>query len=145
MARNTPAVPATDAEIRAAYNDGSYVPTSDAFLPALAGGTYSKTKGYIPSESGLVRGRLSAAVREDFTAQTKRPTRGEFAKGERRPSDKTVEVPMVSAKTGRPIKPRVLPLDEARALAGTEGKKGKMSAADLAKVAVALGGAAPQA
>jgi hypothetical protein len=138
MARNTPAVPATDAEIRAAYNDGSYKPSSDAFLPALAGGSYSKTKGYTPSESGLVRGRLSQAVREDFTAQTKRPTRGEFAKGEARPSNKTVEVPRVSAKTGRPIKSVVMPLSEAKALIGATGKKGRLSAADLAKVAAAL-------
>lgn len=136
MARNTNAVPATDAQIREAFRDGSYKPSSDAFLPALAGGSFSKTKGYTPSESGLVRGRLSQAVREDFTAQTKRATAGE--KSGINPNAATVEVPRVSAKTGRPIKPVVMPLAEAKALIGAPGKKGRLSADDLAKVAAAL-------
>lgn len=134
MARKTNAVPATDAEIREAFRNGSYKPSNDAFLPALAGGSFSKTKGYIPSESGLVRGRISAAVREDFTAVTKRPTAGEGVKRETR----TVEVPRVSAKTGRAIKPAVIPLSQARELSGTVGKKGRLSRDDLAKVAAAL-------
>jgi hypothetical protein len=52
---------------------------------------------------------------------------------------KTVTVPRVSAKTGRAIKPTVLPLAEARVLAGeAENRKGIMSSASLLKVAEAL-------
>lgn len=134
MARKSNAVPATDAQIRAAYQDGTYKPTNDAFLPALAGGSFSKTKGYTPSESGLVRGRISAAVREDFTSVTGRATAGEGVKADTR----TVEVPMVSAKTGRAIKSRIIPLSQARELSGTVGRKGRLSKDALAKVAAAL-------
>jgi hypothetical protein len=136
MARSNKSVtPATDAEIRAAFRDGIYKPSSDALLPALAGGSFSKKEGYKPSESGLVRGRLGAAAREDFTAVTGRPAAGE---GVKMVSTKTVEIPMVSQKTGRPIKPRVILLSEAKALAGVPDKKGRLSAAEVEKVAAAL-------
>jgi hypothetical protein len=134
MARKSPAVPATDAEIREAFRNGSYKPSSDAFLPALAGGKFTKTDGYTPNASGLVRGRISAAVRADFTAVTKRPTSGEGVKRDAR----TVEVPRVSPKTGRPIKSVVIPLSQARELSGTVGRKGRLSREALAKVAAAL-------
>jgi hypothetical protein len=134
MAKRKNLTPATDAQIRAAYRDGTYKPSSDAFLPALAGGSYSKTKGYTPNESGLVRGRISAAVRADFTAVTGQPTAGEGVKAD----DRTVEVPRVSPKTGRPVKSAVIPLSQARELSGTVGKRGRLSSADLAKVAAAL-------
>lgn len=50
---------------------------------------------------------------------------------------KTVEVPRKSAK-GRDLKPAVLPIAEVRRLAGIEGKKGRLSKADLAKAGAAL-------
>lgn len=50
---------------------------------------------------------------------------------------KTVEVPRKSAK-GRDLKPAVLPIAEVRALAGVEGKKGRLSRADLARAGQAL-------
>lgn len=131
------ATPATDAEIRTAYREGTYQPTDESLLPALAGGSYSKTKGYTPSESGLVRGRLSQRHREDFAAVTGRATAGEKARVSR-----TVEVPMFSPKTGRPVKPRVVTLAEVRSLSGQA--RGRLSAASIAKAAAALGSGQPK-
>lgn len=53
-------------------------------------------------------------------------------------SARTVSIPRVSPKTGRAVTPTVLPLSEARTLAGCEGRKGVLSKADRVKVAEAL-------
>lgn len=132
--------PATDAEIRAAFANGEWTTDDDSLLPALQGGSYSKTKGYTPSESGLVRGRLSQRHRDAFTASTKRPTTGEKVAVDR----SQVEVPMFSPKTGRPVKPVVKTRSEVRALSGTEGKQGRISRADLLAAARALGSGEPK-
>lgn len=50
---------------------------------------------------------------------------------------KTVEVPRTGAK-GKALKPATLPIAEVRRLAGIEGKKGRLSKADLAKAGAAL-------
>lgn len=135
------ATPATDREIRATFAAGEWTTDDESLLPALQGGSYSKTKGYTPSESGLVRGRLSDRHREAFTAATGRPTYGEKVRVDLR----TVEVPMFSAKTGRPVKPVVKTVTEVRAAAGIEGKAGRISQADMLKAAVAFGSGQPKA
>ena len=80
------------------------------------------------------RGRLNPAFAAFYTEKVKGTTYAEKSGADER----TVEVPRVSAKTGRAIKPTVLPIAEVRALAGVSGKKGRLSKADLTAAAEAL-------
>lgn len=80
-----------------------------------------------------VRGRLHPAFVAAFEAANPGTVFVEGAEA----NVKTVEVPRTSAK-GRPMKPATLPIAEVRRLAGIEGKKGRISKADLAKAGAAL-------
>lgn len=130
------------ARVRAAFAAGEFT-APDAALPSLLGGSYSKTKGY-QAGTGVIRGRLNPLAVESFNEQVK----GEVYAGEKKGgiggNVKTVEVPMFSAKTGRPVKPVTRTLAEVRTLAGVEGKKGRLSKADLLAAAVALGSGTPK-
>lgn len=128
--------------VREAFAAGEFTAPDEA-KPSLMGGSYSKTKGYVPSETGLIRGRLHPAAIAAFNEQVK----GEVYGGEKSGigTSRTVEVPMFSPKTGRPVKARTVTLAEARALSGTEGQKGRLSKEALAKVAAALGSGTPKA
>ena len=136
-----PATPVSAKRVRAAYAEGAFTAPDEA-LPSLLGGSYSKTAGFTPSATGNIRGRLHPSAIEAFNEQV----RGEVYAGEKVQVDtRTVEVPMFSPKTGRPVKSRTLPLSEARALAGAEGRKGRLSKADIQAVAKALGSGEPKA
>lgn len=120
------------ARVREAFRNGEFT-APDAALPSLVG---AKT-------SGVVRGRLSPLAVAAFNEQVK----GEVYAGEKRGGAdlaKTVEVPMFSAKTGRPVKPITRTLDEVRAAAGTTGKKGRISKDDLHRAALVFGSGEPK-
>lgn len=135
------ATPVSAKRVRAAFVAGEFTAPDEA-LPSLLGGTYTKTGGFVQSESGLVRGRLNPAAIAAFNEQVS----GEVYAGEKvNVEARTIEVPMFSPKTGRPVKSLVKPISEVRAAAGVEGKKGRLSAADLHKAAVAFGSGEPKA
>ena len=135
------ATPVSAKRVRAAFAAGEFTAPDEA-LPSLIGGSYTKTGGFVESTSGLVRGRLNPAAIEAFNAQVK----GEVYAGEKSNVEaRTVEVPMFSPKTGRPVKPVTKTLAEVRAAAGVEGKKGRLSQADLHRAAVAFGSGEPKA
>lgn len=132
------------ARVRAAFAAGEFT-APDAALPSLLGGSYTKTKGY-QAGTGVIRGRLNPLAVEAFNEQVKGEVyAGEKAKDAVGGNVKTVEVPMFSAKTGRPVKSVTRTLSEVRTLAGVEGKKGRLSKADLLAAAVALGSGEPKA
>lgn len=91
---------------------------------------------------GTGRGRLgvNSPVVQAFLAANPGTTYSEKSEAE----VKTVEVPMFSAKTGRPVKPIVRPIAEVRAAAGAQGKVGRLSAADLHRAALAFGSGEPK-
>lgn len=132
--------------VRAAFANGDF-DAPDQALPSLLGGSYTVKGGFVPSETGLVRGRLHPLAIEAFNEQVKgQQYAGEKAKGVVVGGPvKTVEVPMFSAKTGRPVKSRTLPIGEVRALAGKPDGRGRISAADLLVAAKALGSGEPKA
>jgi len=85
-----------------------------------------------------IRGRINPAFIEAYTEATGN-TYTEVPKGGVARVEPTVEIPRVSPKTGRAVKPTILPLTEARTLAGhAANRKGLLSSADKAKVADAL-------
>jgi hypothetical protein len=134
MSKSTTApVLVSAARIREAFQAGLFT-APDAALPSLIG-----SKG-----DGNVRGRLNPLAVEAFEAQVK----GEQYAGEKQGglgvASKTVEVPMFSPKTGRPVKSRTLTIGEVRTLAGVEGRKGRLSAAHIAAAAKALGSGDPK-
>jgi hypothetical protein len=90
-------------------------------------------------DTSRIRGRINPAFYASGEGQALL-TKAGLTYGEKSSAEvKTVEVPRVSPKTGRAIKSTVLPLSEARVLAGEpENRKGKMSSASLLKVAEAL-------
>lgn len=85
-------------------------------------------------DASRCRGRLLPAFAAFYTEKFPNTTYAEKSGADER----TVEVPRVSAKTGRPVKPTRLPIAEVRALAGVSGKKGRLSKADLLAAAEAL-------
>lgn len=134
MSKTTAALkPVSAARVREAYRAGLFK-APDAALPSLVG---AKTKG-------VVRGRLNPLAVEAFNKAMK--AKGEVYGGEKSgiTASKTVEVPMFSAKTGRPVKPITKTLDEVRAAAGITGKKGRISKADLHRAALAFGSGEPK-
>lgn len=79
------------------------------------------------------RGRLNPAFAAYFVENTPGTSYAEKVA-----EVSTIEVPLNSPKTGRPIKPVTLPVSEVRALAGISGKAGRISKADLAKAGEAF-------
>lgn len=57
--------------------------------------------------------------------------------GPNKPAERTVDLPLLSAKTGRAIKPVNVPVSEAKSLAGVAGKRGRLSSAELVTAAAA--------
>jgi len=86
-----------------------------------------------------VRGRVHPA----FAAHAE--AKGHGTMREKVVAERTVEVPMFSPKTGRPVKSLTKPVSEVRKAAGIEGKAGRLSAADLHRAAVAFGSGEPKA
>lgn len=103
--------------IRAAFHDGTLKP-AEGVSPA------SVTPG--------ARGRINPAHVAVYVEANPGTTYAE-----KTAEAKTVSLPLVSPKTGRPIKPVVVTISEARALAGVEGKRGRLGSASLAKAAEA--------
>lgn len=60
-----------------------------------------------------------------------------FGEGKSAPPARTATLPLVSEKTGRPIKPVTVSVEEAKRLAGVAGKRGRLSSAELVKAAAA--------
>lgn len=81
-----------------------------------------------------VRGRIHPAFRDAYLAANPGHV---FGEGEDAPASRTVNLPLVSAKTGRAIKPVEVPVSEAKRLAGVEGKRGRLSSEELARAAAA--------
>lgn len=81
-----------------------------------------------------VRGRLNPAFVAAYLAANPTASYAEKSVAEKR----TVMLPLVSAKTGKAIKPVEVTVTEARALAGVPGGKGRLSADTLAKAAAAF-------
>lgn len=131
MSKRTPATPVPAKRVRAAFAEGLFT-APDKALPSLIG----------KNGDGKVRGRLHPEAVAAFNEQVK----GEVYAGEKsKVEQKTVEVPMFSPKTGRPVKPVVKTLAEVRAAAGISGKKGRISASDLHRAALAFGSGEPKA
>lgn len=86
------------------------------------------------------RGRVNPAFVAHFEANTP----GAVVK-EKFVAPRMVTVPMFSTKTGRPVKSIEKPIDEVRAAAGTTGKAGRLSNADLLAAAKAFGSGEPKA
>lgn len=81
-----------------------------------------------------VRGRVAPFFRDAFLAANPGHV---FGEGDNAPASRTVDLPLVSAKTGRPIKPVTVPVAEAKSLAGVAGKRGRLSSDELARAAAA--------
>lgn len=88
-------------------------------------------------DTSRIRGRLNPAQVAAFLEAFPEHTYAEIPKGGVSSNQKTVEVPRVG-KNGRALKPATISLAEARRLSGTEGKKGRLSADDLARAGAAL-------
>lgn len=78
-------------------------------------------------DASRVRGRVNPAFVAAFLAANPTATYAEKSQAE----SPMVEVPLVSPKTGRSVKPVVLPRAEVRALAGIEGRRGRIGKSDL--------------
>jgi len=113
-----------------------------ALATEVANGAGVSTNSVLGAEgdTSRIRGRVNPAFYAEGTPGGDAIRKAGFTYSEKSDAEvKTVEVPRVSAKTGRAIKPTVLPLAEARALAGEPtNRKGRMSSASLLKVAEAL-------
>lgn len=121
MSKRSPKVVNVTAQtIRAAYHTGAL----DAAKVVDAKGKAVPTGSLFGGPQGRGRGRLNPAHVEAFLAANPGT-----AYAEKVAEVKTVDLPMVSAKTGRPVKPVTVPLSEFRALSGQ--KMGKPSAASL--------------
>lgn len=129
----------TVAQVREAFAEGKFT-ARDESLPSLIGGTYKKSTGHVPG-TGVIRGRMGPTAREDYLAAFPDHQIVEVQSG----AVRTVEVPMFSPKTGRPVKPLTKTVAEVRAAAGAEGRKGRLSQADLRKAAIAFGSGEPKA
>jgi hypothetical protein len=100
----------------------------DAPMASLVGATGTLKR------PGKVRGRIHPAYVAAFLAANPGTV---FGEGENKPADRTVSLPLVSAKTGRAITPVTVPVSEAKSLAGVAGKRGRLSAAELVAAAQA--------
>jgi hypothetical protein len=88
-------------------------------------------------DGSKVRGRIAPFFRDAYLAANPGHV---FGEGESAPPARTVALPLVSQKTGRPIKPVTVSVTEAKALAGVEGKRGRLSSDELARAAKAYQG-----
>lgn len=121
---NITLVPAS--RVREAFAAGEFT-APEAALPSLVG----------KNGDGRVRGRLNPLAVEAFNEQVE----GEQYAGEKSPVEsKQVTLPLtkMNAKGARLKRPEAFPLSEVRALAGVVGKKGRLSAAEVAKAAEAV-------
>jgi rRNA maturation endonuclease Nob1 len=86
--------------------------------------------------SGVVRGRLNPAFVAVFLAANPKATYAEKSAAESR----TVEVPLtkMNAKGARLKRPEKVAVSEVRRLAGSEGKAGRLSSADVRAAADAI-------
>lgn len=125
------ATPVPAKTVRTAFRDG----TLDATKVTDAKGNPVNTASLFGAsgDSTKVRGRIHPAFIAYFNENVKGASYAEKSVAEK----KTVEVPLNSPKTGRPIKPVTMTLAEVRALSGTTGKKGRVSSADLAAAGLA--------
>jgi hypothetical protein len=85
-------------------------------------------------DASRVRGRVNPAFVTAFLEANPGSTYAEKSQAE----SPMVEVPLVSPKTGRPVKPVTLPRAEVRSLAGIEGRRGRIAKSDLAAAGVAF-------
>lgn len=128
MSKNITLVSA--ARVREAFTAGLFTAPDEA-LPSLVG----------RNGDGRVRGRLNPLAVKAFNEQVK----GERYAGEKSEVEaKTVTLTMYSPKTGRAVKPITKPIAEVRKAAGVEGKKGRLSKADLHAAALAFGSGEPK-
>lgn len=141
---NTTAAPAvllaTAPVVRAAYKAGKFPAAEGVSLDSLIG-----AKG-----DGNARGRINPAHVKSFLASKAgkgytMPNLGNG--GDKAPApSREVSVPRVKTDAKgrkRTLKPVTLPMAEVRRLAGVEGKKGRLSQADIAKAGAALVAAMP--
>lgn len=122
--------PVSAKQVRATFRDG----TLDASKVVDAKGNAVNTASLFGADgtSTKVRGRIHPA----FVAAYNASGLGTYAE-KSIAEQNMVTLPLVSAKTGRPIKPVEVPIAQARALSGTTGKKGRLSSADLVAAAAA--------
>lgn len=117
----------TAARVREAFANGEFT-APDAALPSLVG----------RNGDGRVRGRLNPLAVEAFNEQVK----GEAYAGEKSPLEgaKMVTLPLTkpNAKGALLKRPEDFPMSEVRRLAGVEGKKGRLSKADIARATEAV-------
>lgn len=85
-------------------------------------------------DGSMVRGRIHPLFVAAYLAANPGTT---FGEGDNKPADRTVSLPLVSEKTGRPIKPVTVPVSEAKSLAGVAGKRGRLSSDELVAAAKA--------
>lgn len=119
---------ATPALVRSAFHNGDLTVPDDA-LASMTGGP-----------QGRGRGRVAKFAVEAFIALNPGAVYAEKSGA----GVKTVEVPMFSPKTGRAVKSLTKTLAEVRTAAGIEGKKGRISGADLHVAALAFGSGEPK-
>jgi hypothetical protein len=117
--------------IRTAFHNG----TLDASKVVDAKGQPVNTGSLFGGPQGKGRGRLNPALVQAFLDANPGTT---YDQKGANVQPKTVEVPRVSPKTGRPVKSTILPIAEVRALAGVSGKRGRLSSAHLVAAAEAL-------
>lgn len=127
MSKNTAAnvtlVPAS--RVREAFRAGLFT-APDAALPCLIG----------KNGDGVVRGRLNPLAVEAFNEQVK----GEQYAGEKSPVESkqvTLATTKMNAAGARLKRPVTLSLAQVRDLAGVKGKKGRLSAAEVATATAA--------
>jgi hypothetical protein len=127
MTRSKSTVVST-ADIRAQFANGTLTPAKDVSTASLFG------KDGTRSKPGKIRGRVHPAHVEVFLAANPGTV---FGEGEDAPPARTAMLPLLSAKTGKPIKPVEVSVTEAKALAGVKGKRGRLSSDELARAAKA--------
>jgi hypothetical protein len=131
MSRSKSTVVST-ATIRAAFAKGG---TLNPAKVTIDGKPVSTASLFGADGSGTkVRGRIHPAFVAAFLDANPGTV---FGEGENAPASRTVDLPLVSAKTGRPIKPVTVPVSEAKALAGVKGKRGRLSSDELSRAAAA--------
>lgn len=123
------AVVLTPARVREMHREGLLKNLDPAALPSLTGGPQGRGRGRVHK----------AAIEAALKASPKGSTYGEKTGLDAR----TVEVPMFSTKTGRPVKPVTKTLTEVREAAGIVGKKGRVSRDDLHRAALKFGSGEP--
>lgn len=121
---NITLVPAS--RVREAFAQGLFT-APEAALPSLVG----------KNGDGRVRGRLNPLAVEAFNAQVE----GEQYAGEKSAVEgKTITLPLtkMTAAGARVKRPETFPLARVRSLAGVEGKKGRLSKAEVERAAEAV-------